>query len=115
LERSGTSARLTLELTRFPDDSSADFRTLVTFQRKTHFTFHRRHVHRRNAHRRNCGAELSHSGSAMVAAREESYNLRNIALKLIRPFMTKTLALQYSCSGLGLNRQRSRRLYEITA
>jgi len=44
LERSGTSARLTLALTRFPDDCRANFRTFVTFQRKTHFTFHRRTV-----------------------------------------------------------------------
>jgi len=44
LERSGTSARLTLALTRFPDDGSANFRTFVTFQRKTHFTFHRQTV-----------------------------------------------------------------------
>ena len=56
LEISGTTARLTLALTRFPDDGSADFCTLVTFQRITHFTFHRRNVHRRNG-----GAELSHS------------------------------------------------------
>jgi len=53
----------------------------------------------------------------MVAARVEGYNLRNTALKLTWLFMTKTLALQYSCSGLGLNRQRycTRRLYKITA
>ena len=52
MERSGASARLTLALTRFPDDGSANFFTLVTFQRKTYFTFHRR----------NGGAELAHSG-----------------------------------------------------
>ena len=39
---SGTSARLTLALTRFPDDGRANVCTLVTVQRKTHFTFHRR-------------------------------------------------------------------------
>jgi len=44
LERSGTSVRLTLALTRFTDDGSANFRTFVTFQRKTHCTFHRRTV-----------------------------------------------------------------------
>jgi len=49
-------ARLTLALTRFPQDASANFCNLVTNQRKTHFTFHRRNVHRRNG-----GAELSHS------------------------------------------------------
>jgi len=40
----------------------------------------------------------------MVAARVEGYNVRNTVLKFIRLFMTKTLALQYSWSGLGLNR-----------
>jgi len=59
LERSGTSARLTLVLTRFPDDGRANFCTLVTFQRKTHFTFHRRNVHRRNVHRQNGIAETA--------------------------------------------------------
>ena len=44
LERSGTSARLTLSLTRFPDDGRANLCTFVTFQRKTHFAFHRRTV-----------------------------------------------------------------------
>jgi len=38
-------------LTRFPDDGSANFCTLVTFQRKTHFT----------CHHRNGDTELSHS------------------------------------------------------
>jgi len=52
-----TSDRLTLALTRFPDDGSANFCIFVTLQRKTHFTFHRRNVHRRNV-----SAELSHSG-----------------------------------------------------
>jgi len=46
LERPGTSAGPDLALTRFPDDGSANFCTLVTFQRKTHFTFHRRNVRR---------------------------------------------------------------------
>jgi len=44
---------LTLALTHFPDDGSANFYTLVTFQRKAHFTLHRR----------NSGAKLSHSAS----------------------------------------------------
>jgi len=47
-------------LTRFPDDGSANFCPLVTFQRKAHFTFHRRNVHRRNG----C-AELSNSFASL--------------------------------------------------
>jgi len=61
MERSRTNARLTLALTRFPDDGSANFFALVIFQRKTHFTFHRRNVHRRNG-----GAELSHSVNSNI-------------------------------------------------
>ena len=45
----------------------------------------------------------------MVAARVEGYNLRNTVLNFIRLFMAKTLALQYSWSGLGLNRQRKKK------
>ena len=63
MERSGTSARLTLAFTRFPDDGSANFCTLVTFQRKIHFTFHRR----------NGGVELSHSVNSNI--RTPAYTL----------------------------------------
>jgi len=36
-----------LRFTRIPDDGSANLWTLVTFQRKTYFTFHRRPKRRR--------------------------------------------------------------------
>jgi len=47
----------------------------------------------------------------IVAARAEGYNLRNTVLKLYGFLsMTQKLALQYSWSRLGLNRQRKKAL-----